>query len=151
MGATPDNRFLFAANGGSNDIRVFSIAANGALTAVGPLVPAGGTPDSIKVSPDGKFLSVALFDINQVAMFSIGSGGTLTPVPGSPFTAKGSGHEAGLDINCASNFLFGGEANPLNHCQCLQHCLQRGIDGDFRLALHWGNGPELQQRLAQPG
>jgi hypothetical protein len=112
LGATPDNRFLFAANGGSNDISVFSIAANGALT----LIPANqtsltGQPDGTKVSPDGKFLSVALPNTNQVAMFSIGSGGTLTPVPGSPFTAKGTGEEAGLDINCASNFLFGGEGN----------------------------------------
>ncbi len=112
LGATPDNRFLFAANSGSSDIRVFSIAANGALTAVGALVPAGGEPDGIKVSPDGKFLSVALPNTNQVAMFSIGSGGALTAVTGSPFTAKGSGGETGLDINCGSNFLFGGEANP---------------------------------------
>ena len=111
LGATPDNRFLFAANGASNNIRVFSIAANGVLTPVGPLVPVGGNPDGIKVSPDGKFLSVALNSTNQVAMFSIGSGGALTPVPGSPFNAKGTGQEAGLDINCASDFLFGGEAN----------------------------------------
>jgi 6-phosphogluconolactonase (cycloisomerase 2 family) len=111
LGVTPDNKFLFAANAGSGNITVYSIAANGALAPIpGSPFPAGGQPDGIKVSPDGAFLSVALFSNDAVAMLSIASNGTLTPVPGSPFPATANGTVAGLDINCASNLLFGGEA-----------------------------------------
>ena len=114
LAVTPDGAFLFAANSGSATITVSSIAANGSLSMVGSPTSLPSTPDGIKVTPDGKFLAVALLIPNQVAMFSIGAGGSLTPVPGSPFSGTGSpgsfGGEAGLDANCASNELFGGEA-----------------------------------------
>jgi 6-phosphogluconolactonase (cycloisomerase 2 family) len=107
----PDGRFLIAANVFSTNISVFSIAANGALTIVpGSPVPAGDTPDGIKVSPNGKFLAVALIFNRAIQMFSIGSNGGLTLVPGSPFPTRGFGAPAGVEINCASNLLFAGEA-----------------------------------------
>lgn len=112
LGVTPDNRFLFASSSGSRNITVFSIGANGTLTSIpGSPFSAGAEPDGIKVSPDGRFLSVALFSVDAVGMFTIAPNGALTPVPGSPFPAAGTGAVAGLDINCASNLLFGGEAN----------------------------------------
>lgn len=108
---TPDGQFLIGANDISNNITVFSIAGNGALAIVpGSPVPAGGTPDGIKVSPNGKFLAVALVFSDAVQMFSIGSNGSLTQVPGSPFVTTGPGAAAGVEINCASNLLFVGEA-----------------------------------------
>ena len=67
----------------------------------------------MKVSPDGRFLSVALFDPpgpGRVGMFSIAAGGALTPVIGSPFPDGGSGIATGVDIRCASDRLFAGEA-----------------------------------------
>jgi 6-phosphogluconolactonase (cycloisomerase 2 family) len=111
---TPDDQFLIAANAVSINITVYSIAANGALTAVaGSPFPAGpgGLLDGIKVTPDGKFLAVARPDNNTVSMYSISSAGGLTPVPGSPFPAGGTGFAAGVDCNCSSNNLFVGEAN----------------------------------------
>ncbi|HSE19280.1 MAG TPA: beta-propeller fold lactonase family protein [Pyrinomonadaceae bacterium] len=112
LGVTPDNRFLFASNSGSRNITVFSIAANGTLTSIpGSPFPAGAEPDGIKVSPDGRFLSAASPSSDVVGMFTIAPNGALTPVPGSPFFAAGTGGVAGVDINCASNLLFGGEAN----------------------------------------
>ncbi len=112
LGVTPDNRFLFASSSGSLNVTVFSIAPNGALTSIpGSPFAVGADPDGIKVSPDGRFLSVALFGVDAVGMFAIAPNGALTPVPGSPFPAAGSGAVAGVDINCASNLLFGGEAN----------------------------------------
>lgn len=112
LGVTPDNQFLFASSSGSNDITVFSIAANGKLTSIlGSPFAAGGTPDGIKVSPDGRFLAVALISRDAVGIFTIASNGALTAVPGSPFPAAASGAVAGVDINCASSLLFGGEAN----------------------------------------
>jgi 6-phosphogluconolactonase len=115
LGVSPDNRFLFAATAsglGSDDIAVFTIAANGVLTPIpGSPFPAGGEPDGIKVSPDGRFLSVAFPFSDAVGMFSIGHDGTLTAVPGSPFSASATGEVTGLDINCATTLLFGGEAS----------------------------------------
>lgn len=61
LGVTPDNQFLFASSAGSNNITVFSIAANGTLTSIsGSPFSVGGIPDGIKVSPDGRFLAVAV-------------------------------------------------------------------------------------------
>jgi len=112
LGVTPDNRFLFASSSGSRNIAVFSIAANGTLTLIpGSPFPAGAEPDGIKVSPDGRFLSAASPSSDVVGMFTIAPNGALTPVPGSPFFAAATGGVAGVDINCASNLLFGGEAN----------------------------------------
>lgn len=112
LGVTPDNRFLFASSSGSNDITVFSIAANGTLTSIpGSPFAAGSEPDGIKVSPDGKFLAAALIASDAVGMFAIASNGALTAVPGSPFPAAATGLVAGVDINCAGSLLFGGEAN----------------------------------------
>jgi 6-phosphogluconolactonase (cycloisomerase 2 family) len=111
LGVTPDSQFLFASSSGSAIITVFSIAANGTLTSIpGSPFAAGGIPDGIKVSPDGRFLAVALFSPDAVGVFAIASNGALTAVPGSPFPAAAIGSVAGVDINCASNLLFGGEA-----------------------------------------
>ena len=112
LGVTPDNQFLFASSSGSNNITVFSIAANGTLTSIsGSPFAVGGVPDGIKVSPDGRFLAVALVSPDALGIFTIASNGALTAVPGSPFPAAALGSVAGVDINCASSLLFGGEAN----------------------------------------
>lgn len=112
LGVTPDNQFLFASSSGSNNITVFSIAANGTLTSIsGSPFAAGGLPDGIKVSPDGRFLAVALISPDAVGIFSIATNGALTPVLGSPFPATALGTVTGVDINCASSLLFGGEAS----------------------------------------
>jgi 6-phosphogluconolactonase (cycloisomerase 2 family) len=99
VATTPDDSFLIAANGGSANITVYSIAANGVLTPVpGSPFPGGpgGFPDGIKVTPDGKFLAVAHPVTNTVSMFSISATGGLAPVAGSPFPAGGTGGAAGL-------------------------------------------------------
>jgi 6-phosphogluconolactonase len=112
LAVTPDNLFLFAGNAASDDISAFGIAANGALTPVaGSPFVAGARPDGVKVTPDGKFLSVALVTIDAVGIFRIASDGSLTPVPGSPFHSLSAGSVAGVDINCAGNLLFGGQAD----------------------------------------
>src|ERR1043165_2631593 len=112
LAVTPDNQFLFASSSGSNNITVFSVAPNGTLTSIsGSPFAVGGVPDGIKVSPDGRFLAVALFLPDAVAVFTIASNGALAAVPGSPFPAAASGAVAGVDINCASSLVFGGEAN----------------------------------------
>jgi 6-phosphogluconolactonase (cycloisomerase 2 family) len=116
LATTPNDQFLIAANGGSLDITVYSIAANGALSPVaGSPFPSGAAgPDflaGIKVTPNGNFLSVARSFTNTVSMFSITGTGGLIPVPGSPFPAGGTGGAAGVDCDCGSQHLFVGKAN----------------------------------------
>jgi 6-phosphogluconolactonase (cycloisomerase 2 family) len=109
LAATPDGKFLMAGNAGSNNITVFSIAANGGLTQIaGSPFPAGGPPDGMKMSPNGEFLASGLWPMGPVAVLSLAGNGTLTPVPGSPF--QGSGDDAGIDISCSGNQLFAGNA-----------------------------------------
>ena len=110
LSSTPDGRFLMAANGGSNNLTVFSIASSGAVTPIGGSpFPALSFPEGIKVSPDGKFLAVAEPFSNQVEMFSIASTGSLTSL--GAFPGGSVGELAGVDINCANSLLYGGEYN----------------------------------------
>jgi 6-phosphogluconolactonase (cycloisomerase 2 family) len=103
--ATPDDKFLIAANGASSTVTVFSIAANGSLSPVpGSPFPSGaaGLLADAKVTSDGKFLAVTSAPGN-ITMFSISSAGALAPIPGFPLGAPGA---AGIDCNCASTLLF---------------------------------------------
>jgi 6-phosphogluconolactonase (cycloisomerase 2 family) len=102
-----------AANTGSSNVTVFSIARSGALTPIAhsPFA-ARSHPDGIKVTPNGKFLAVAEPGIlgaptNQVEMFSIASNGALTSL--GAFPGGGSGNLAGVDIDCDGRLLYGAE------------------------------------------
>jgi len=126
LSATPDDKFLIAANSGSVgsggftkfNLTVFSIASSGALTPIpGSPFSTLASPDGIKVSPDGKFLAVAenvgsgiAIGTNQVEMFN-GSLTSLGAFPGSSGIGNGL---AGVDINCASSLLYGGESTLLS-------------------------------------
>ena len=108
---TPDGMFLMAANSGSHNLTVFSIASSGALSPIaGSPFPALSLPDAIKVSPDRKFLAVAEPLSDQVEMFSIASNGSLTSLGAFP-GGGGNFGLTGVDINCASSLLYGGEAS----------------------------------------
>jgi 6-phosphogluconolactonase len=100
---TPNGSFLYAGNGGSNNISIFSIGPNGALTLTGSR-PVPSSPDGMKISHNGKFLGVAFPNIGSTAavgMYGIAPNESLTPVSGSPFAATGKDVAAvGLDINC---------------------------------------------------
>jgi 6-phosphogluconolactonase (cycloisomerase 2 family) len=70
VAVSPDGRFAFlAGSNGTGFIRVFAIAADGALTAVGSPIPLGsGTPRALVVSPSGEF--VYSFDANTDKVFT---------------------------------------------------------------------------------
>ena len=111
LSPTPDGRFLMAANSRSNNLTVFSIASSGALNPIaGSPFPALSLPDAVKVSPDGKFLAVAEPLLDQVEMFSIASSGSLTSLGAFP-GGLGNFGLTGVDINCGSSLLYGGEAS----------------------------------------
>src|SRR5215469_8876618 len=103
--ATPDDKFLIAANGASMTLTVFSVAADGSLAQVpGSPFPSGasGPLASAKVTSDGKFLAVSSAP-GVISMFTISATGGLASVPGSTFPDIGA---AGIDCNCASTQLY---------------------------------------------
>ena len=110
LAASPNGQFLFAGLSANNSLATFSIAADGSLSQMSSIV-IGKAPAGMKVSPDGKYLAVGLpgFGNGAVAMFSIASNGALTMINGTPFADSGAGFLAGVDIDCASSHLFGGE------------------------------------------
>ena len=117
LDCTPDGHFLISTSGVTRTVLVFSIAANGSLTLVaGPLL-AGSSPAGIKISPNGRFLYLAEPIVNQIEAFSISAGGALSPVSGSPFQvgtpATALGAVSGIEINCASTFLFSAETRGI--------------------------------------
>jgi 6-phosphogluconolactonase len=81
---TPDGRFVYTANSGTSTISGFSIAANGALTALSGTVvatlPSGSIPLDIAISADGKFLYTLNSGTGTINIFSIDQDGTLTSV-----------------------------------------------------------------------
>ncbi|HXA83822.1 MAG TPA: MBG domain-containing protein, partial [Candidatus Dormibacteraeota bacterium] len=107
LSATPDGRFLMASSNGQ--IKTFSIATGGALTALStaanPVVPNA----SMKISASGQLLAVS--NGASVSMFSINPDGSLTAVAGSPFAEAGTGSLAGLDFSSTSGLLFSAEAS----------------------------------------
>jgi 6-phosphogluconolactonase (cycloisomerase 2 family) len=91
LAINPAGTLLFAAETGTNGVRVFSIGSDGGLTEVSgsPYATALG-PHSVLVDSTGTYVYVANTTAGTVSAFSIGSTGALTPLSGSPFDA-GSG------------------------------------------------------------
>jgi 6-phosphogluconolactonase len=67
--------------GSQTGIQAFKINSDGTITAVGSIVPGGGS--GLAMDPAGKFLFVAGGLQGLVTVYSIGSGATLTPVAGT--------------------------------------------------------------------
>jgi len=115
LAATPDNRFLFAANALSQDITIFAINPDGSLTRTRDPVFAAGQPNGVKVTPDGHFLVAVLANVGAhgaVVVFRIESDGNLTPRFPLPIRSFGGpdGGGAGIDVTCDSTTLAVGEA-----------------------------------------
>jgi hypothetical protein len=93
--ATPDGRFLFAVNQGSNSISSFRIDRDGSLDLIGTFSSGGDQPDSIGISGDKLYVSnrgdstadqPTGTDVPNITGFRIGFDGSLTPIPGSTVT-----------------------------------------------------------------
>jgi len=77
---SPDHRFLFAVDAGSNEVSSFAVQANGSLTFVSKAPTSGLLPTS--VTAYGNFLYVMNASGN-ISGFTIASDGSLTPIPNS--------------------------------------------------------------------
>src|SRR5207253_1165910 len=74
LAAHPSGKFLYAANGGSNNITAYAIAADGDLSALGSAVATGSSPIAMALDPAGNFLLAA----NKIAIFSVNGDGSLS-------------------------------------------------------------------------
>jgi 6-phosphogluconolactonase len=87
----PSGKFLYVANPGQleDDISLFTIAANGALTEVTPRTSIGANasqPELLAMDPAGAYLYVMNTQSNNISVFSIDStSGALAQLPNSPF------------------------------------------------------------------
>jgi 6-phosphogluconolactonase (cycloisomerase 2 family) len=108
----PSGGFLYVANpgegaNGEDDISLFDIASNGALTEIPPRTPLGSTatvPQVLAMDPGGNYLYSMNVGSNNISVFSIGSGGTLTQVPNSPFFVGAL--PLNMQVAPSGNFLF---------------------------------------------
>jgi len=118
----PSGDFLYVANPGQNenDISLFSIASNGALTEVTPRTPIGinaSQPELLAMDPAGSYLYVMNTQSNNISVFSIDSStGALTQVAGSPFAIGLT--PLNMQLTPSGNFLYvtaaGGQAGSTN-------------------------------------
>jgi len=78
---TPDGRFVYASNAGTNSIAGFAISGQGALTPVGSTIvgtnPSGSANLDITISSDGRFLYSLNAASGGVGMFAIARDGSL--------------------------------------------------------------------------
>jgi hypothetical protein len=140
---TPDKKFLIAANGTSETITVFSVAANGTLSQVPGSPFASGASGSLvnaRATSDGKFLAVSATP-GTILMFSISAAGALAPA-GSPLADAGA---AGIDCNCASSQLY----VALNTTSTMVDVLDIGMSGALsRIASSPFIGPGMNSNVA---
>ncbi|MBV9342213.1 MAG: beta-propeller fold lactonase family protein, partial [Acidobacteria bacterium] len=87
--------FLFVGNQVSNDVSVFSVGTNGALSAAST-VSVGSAPSSLALPSSGNFLFVAVPNFSAIYVFSVSSG-SLNPVNGSPFLLSSGVASVGVD------------------------------------------------------
>ena len=78
---TPDGKYVYADNSGTNTVAGFSVAANGTLTPIAGTIlgnnPAGTTNLDLTVSTDGKFLYTMNSSAGSVSIYRINQDGTL--------------------------------------------------------------------------
>jgi len=86
----PNQKFLYAANSGENDVSVFNVAISGALTEQTPRTPVGTAPTLIAMDSTGSYLYVGNTGQQpSISVFSIDSKtGHLSPVIQPPSTGN---------------------------------------------------------------
>jgi 6-phosphogluconolactonase (cycloisomerase 2 family) len=125
--ANPDKTLLFAVNGHSNTIAVFSINADGTLTNVpgSPFASGGQDPASVGLLQDSitglEFLVVVnknedpgqdiSGDVPNYTTFTVNANGSLTMNPGSTLDLAADSSPTQALIRSAGHLLFGMEIN----------------------------------------
>jgi 6-phosphogluconolactonase (cycloisomerase 2 family) len=86
---TPDGRYTYTANAGSNSITGFRIGPDGRLTRLnedGVTASGGAGSGALDLAIDrrGRFLYVLFPGADRIGAYAIGRDGSLTPAPGGP-------------------------------------------------------------------
>lgn len=104
----PNNKFLYAANVGSNTVSVYAInPLTGVLTAVGTPTATGSIePNGLYFHPSGNYLYVSNYNGNSITVFQVASDGTLTAITGSPFATIGATKINGLIVSADGKYLY---------------------------------------------
>ena len=144
-----DGRFLFAVNGGSNTVAVFSINPDGSLVQVpGSPFPSGGqTPCSVAVN--GRFVYIAnkAFDPLHVitwqpnyTTFEVDDAGRLSPVPNGTINVPPGSSPSQVLLSNDRRFLFATDflAFMLPTEEPIGTLLSFQVQGDRGLALASG-------------
>lgn len=114
LAATQDGRYLSAAEGSSNRINVYAIAANGSLSPVtGSPFSGGMSPDGTAISPNGQLFVEALPSSRYLDVFMFGLDGMLTTAPAPPYLASALGQPTNVDISCQNNLLVAGGTSAI--------------------------------------
>jgi 6-phosphogluconolactonase (cycloisomerase 2 family) len=110
-----DENFLFVGNDTTDNISVFSIAANGELTPVAAPFPIGLADgvDGITLNAVGTALYVSAFNSNQIVVMDVSATGTLTPIAGSPFNYTSGGNIASFVLASTTRGLSGATGGVL--------------------------------------
>jgi 6-phosphogluconolactonase (cycloisomerase 2 family) len=111
---TPDGRFLFAVNEGSNSVAAFRVRTNGELDRVGTFASGGDEPDSIGIAGNfvyvanrGNASSAAAGTIAPtVTAFDLNRDGSLAAIPGSTVTFPVGTYVTQTLVSPDSRFLF---------------------------------------------
>jgi len=92
---TPDGKYIYTSNAGSDSISGFAIGKGGSLTPIGSTIvgnnPAGSTNLDIAISADGSYVYTLNAGTGTIGMFRIEDDGTLTSLGQSGEFAKASG------------------------------------------------------------
>ena len=68
---TPDGRWLYGSNRGHDSLALFSVAADGRLTAAGHFPAGGRTPRHFAIDPSGRWLLVAHQGSDSITIFRV--------------------------------------------------------------------------------
>jgi WD40 repeat protein len=121
MAFSPDGSLLVESDSEGNELVVYSVAADGALSQLHTANISN--PQTVAFNPAGTLLAVAGGDSGDVSIFSVGSGGTLTQVS-----------EPSLSFNGAADAVFSPDGTLLAVAEGAGSIGSQGSVGLFTVA-----------------
>jgi 6-phosphogluconolactonase len=90
--SSPNGKYVYVTDGGSNQLYGFTVQANGSLLQMANPSLTDNLPDAVAVDPRGLYVYVANYNANDVSAYTIDqSNGSTTPNPGSITYGVGTG------------------------------------------------------------
>jgi 6-phosphogluconolactonase (cycloisomerase 2 family) len=125
---TPDLRFAYLACSSDNQIAMYSVAADGALTRIGQIDFSG--PFGIAIAPNGRTLYVDNVGANTLASFHVESDGRLALL--NSVDAGGSPPAKGVAVTPDGNFVYVAHGDPKTTTENVVTGFAINADGSLR-------------------